>query len=85
MRGERLTTPFDRRGGKAMPYSGSENGDGRCIPSLLAPSALAEDGGLAPCTAQAKVEALKPVINYVTTVDERRWGLELQGWGVGIQ
>ena len=40
-----------------MPYSGSEPDDGRCIPSLLAPSALAEKGGLAPCTAQAKALA----------------------------
>ena len=39
---------------KAMPYSGSETDEGRCIPSPLAPSALAEEGGLAPCTAQAK-------------------------------
>ena len=53
-RGERLTTSFDHRGSKAMPYSGSETDEGRCIPSLLAPSALAEKGGLAPCTAQAK-------------------------------
>ena len=53
-RGECLTTLFDRRGSKAMPYNGSEDDDGRCIPSLLAPSALAEEGGLAPCTTQAK-------------------------------
>jgi hypothetical protein len=54
--GERLTTLFDRRGSKAMLYSGSENDDGHCIPSLLAPSALAEEGGLAPCTAQAQAK-----------------------------
>ena len=53
-RGERLTTLFDRRGSKIMPHSGSEDDDGRCIPSLLAPSALAEEGGLALCTTQAK-------------------------------
>ena len=53
-RGERRTTSFDRRGSTAVPYSGSESDGGRCIPSLLAPSALAAEGGLAPCIAQAK-------------------------------
>ena len=53
-RGERLTSTFDRWGSKAMPYNGSETNDGRCLPSLLAPGALAEEGGVAPCTAQAK-------------------------------
>ena len=54
--GERRTTSFDRRGSTAMPYSGSESDGGRRIPSLLAPSALAAEGGLAPCTAQANSE-----------------------------
>ncbi len=59
-RGEHLTVFFDRRGTKAMLYSGSETDDGRCIPSLPAPSAPAEEGGLAPCTAEAKLrEALE--------------------------
>jgi hypothetical protein len=35
-RGEHLTTSSDHKGSTAMPYSGSETDDGRCIPSLLA-------------------------------------------------
>ena len=37
-----------------MPYSGNEHDDGRCIHSLLAPSTLAEKGGLVSCTTQAE-------------------------------
>ena len=46
-RGEHRTTPFDRVGSK---YDGerANNSCGRCIPSLLASSTLAEEGGLAP-------------------------------------
>lgn len=40
-----------------MPYNGSENDDGRCIPSLLAPLVLAEEGGLAPYTAEANQQS----------------------------
>ena len=52
--GRRISSRSYSRQYKAMPDSGNEIDDGRCIPSLLAPSTLAEEGGLAPCTAQIK-------------------------------
>jgi len=59
-RGEHRPGLFDRRGSTAMPSSGSEPDDGRCLPSLLPPGALAEEGGVAPCTAEAKRAGTPP-------------------------
>ncbi len=52
--GEHRTPRFARRGSTAVPDSGSETDDGRRLSSVLAPSVLAEEEGLAPFTAEAK-------------------------------
>jgi len=57
-RDEHRTTIFDRRGSNVTPYSGTEDDDGRCIPSVLGPSALAEERAVAPSTTQAKSGSL---------------------------
>ena len=55
-RGEYLTSSFDCRSSK---HSGERARKlcGRCIPSLLAPSVLADEGGVAP-SIKAKIQSL---------------------------